>query len=155
MLQNGRLHQCFGRLLLCGAAERPAQALAHDLVAKGMEGADFHAVHAAALQPVLHLIPGFLVERQRQDALCGNPLVEQVQDAVHQGLGLARSRRSQHADRPADGHHRSLLAGVQVVVDRIGGQGLVMDSFLNPVDAFLRIGFDLRCRKPADRIACQ
>ncbi len=155
MLLDGVLHQRSGCLFLRGASKRPPRALPDDLIPKGMKGADFHAPHAAPFEPVLHLIPGFLVERQRQDPFGGDPLVEQVQDAVHQRLGLARTRRSQHPDRSADGRHRLPLAGVQVIIQLVVRQVPRMDCSLDFPDAFLHVGFDLRARKPADRIARQ
>jgi hypothetical protein len=43
-----------------------------------MKGADIHTPSAAPFEPVLHLIPGFLVERQRQDSFGDDSLVEQM-----------------------------------------------------------------------------
>ena len=108
-----------------------------------MKGAHFHAPHAAPFEPVLHFIPGFLVERQRQDPFGGDPLIEQVQDAVHQRLGLAGACRSQHPDRSTDRRDRLLLARVQVGIQLVVGQGPFMHRSLDGPDTFRHAGFDL------------
>ena len=154
VLLDGGLHQLPGGLPVRGA-ETPAQPLPDDLIAKRMKGAHFHALDAAALEAVLHLLPGLCVEGQRQDPLGGDPLVEQVQDPVHQRLGLAGAGRGKHPDRSAERLDRPLLAWVQVRIHLIGGQGPVLDGFPDRPDAFFDIGFDLRAGEPADRVARQ
>ncbi len=74
--------------------------------------------------PPHHLARGLVGEGQQQQALGGDPLLQQPRHPVHQRAGLARARPGQDQRRPRRRGHRLQLLGVEfrrvvnLVVDR-------------------------------------
>ena len=60
-----------------------------------------------------HFRCGAVGERQEQNRIGGDSLVDEVGHAVDEGLRLARARRSEHQQRTAASCRRFVLLGVQ------------------------------------------
>ncbi|OPZ72914.1 MAG: hypothetical protein BWY83_00402 [bacterium ADurb.Bin478] len=77
--------------------------------------------NAALHQPLHHLLGRFFVERQCEDLMAGHALIDQMDDAVDQRLGLAGTSRRQHANRAVEPTDGVDLRFIQILVHGQGG----------------------------------